>query len=185
MQRTNSSERFPIGSKLPAFSLKNIDGSIVGADYLGAGKAGLVVFTCNHCPYVKGTEAMLIEIARRFAGNGLRTVTINSNDPLTYPDDSFENMQRKAADLRLPYPYLWDENQVVAKLFDAACTPECYLFDRNQTLAFHGAITDNPKDPAAPRTDYLSPVIEAVLHGAAPSTQFVHPLGCSIKWKAS
>jgi thiol-disulfide isomerase/thioredoxin len=185
MERTNASDKFPLGSALPHFALKNVDNEPLGSDYLGGGKAALVVFTCNHCPYVKGTEEMLAQIARKYAPLGLRTVTINSNDPVAYPDDSFEKMQAKSVALKLPYPYLWDESQVVARAFDAACTPECYLFDSNLKLAFHGAITDVPKDPSKPRADHLSPAIEAVLHGQEPTAKFVHPLGCSIKWKAA
>lgn len=185
MQRATTSDRLPLGSTIPSFSLKNIDGQMLGSDYVGAGKAALVVFTCNHCPYVKGSEAMLIDIAKRFMPMGLRVVTINANDPVTYPDDSFENMQRKAEAQKLPYPYLWDETQGVARAFDAACTPECYLFDGNRKLAFHGSLTDNPKDNSKPRADFLSPAIEAVLAGKLPAKPFAHPLGCSIKWKAS
>lgn len=185
MQRTTTSDRFPLGSAMPTFALKNVDGQRIGSDYLGAGKAALVVFTCNHCPYVKGSEAMLLEIAKRFMPAGLRVVTINSNDPATYPDDSFEHMCAKATAHQLPYPYVWDETQEVAKAFDAACTPECYLFDGDRRLVFHGAITDNPKDSSKPRADFLSPAIEATLAGSAPATPFAHPLGCSIKWKAS
>jgi len=185
MQRATTSDRFPLGSLLPSFTLKNIDGQMVGSDFVSAGKAALVIFTCNHCPYVKGSEAMLIDIAKRFIPLGLRVVAINANDPATHPDDSFENMQRKAEAQKLPYPYLWDETQSVARAFDAACTPECYLFDGNRTLVFHGALTDNPKDSSKPRADFLSPAIEAVIAGATPPIQFAHPLGCSIKWKGN
>jgi len=183
MQRGTLSTTFPLGSPLPEFSLKNVDGSTIGADYLKGGKVALVVFTCNHCPYVKGSEAMLIEIVKRFEPLGMRTAAINANDPAAYPDDSFEKMCEKAAALKLPYPYLWDETQGVARSFDAACTPECYLFDGSHNLVFHGAINDNPKDGGRPRTDFLSPAIEAVLAGAKPAKQFAHPIGCSIKWK--
>lgn len=184
MQRETASSKFPLGTPLPAFSLKNVDGEMIGSDYLQHGLAALVVFTCNHCPYVKGTEAMLLGIVKRFEPLGLRTVAINSNDPVSYPDDSFEKMVEKARALHLPYPYLWDETQATAKTFDAACTPECYLFDSRHALVFHGAITDTPKDSSKPRADYLSPAIEAVLRGVQPLQPFAHPIGCSIKWKS-
>jgi len=183
MQRETLSIRFPLGSRLPEFALPCVDGTNVGADYLRSGKAALVVFTCNHCPYVKGTELMLLDIVKRFAPLGLRTVAINANDPVAYPDDSFEKMREKSNTLKLPYPYLWDESQAVARTFDAACTPECYLFDSSGALVFHGAITDRPKESAAPRADFLSPVIEATLAGRAPAQTFAHPIGCSIKWR--
>ena len=92
-------------------------------------------------------------------------------------------MQVKARELRLPYPYLFDESQQVAKLFDAACTPECYLFDSTGTLVFHGTINDNPKDSRQAKTAYLNRAVEQLLAGKKPDPAFVHPLGCSIKWR--
>ena len=183
MQREQDSTRFPLGSPLPDFKLKNVDGTLVGSTDLQGARGALVVFTCNHCPYVKGSEALLAAIVRRFAPEGLQAVTINSNDPVSYPEDSFAKMQEKAAAQDLPFPYLLDETQEVARMFDAACTPEAYLFDRSGRLVFHGAITDRPKEPGSARTDFLSPAIEAVLSARTPTPGFVHPLGCSIKWK--
>jgi len=183
MERTNRSEKFPLGSKLPTFALKNVDGTSVDSKSLLGGKAALVVFTCNHCPYVKGSEAQLVSVFERHAPRGLRTVTINSNDPVKYPDDSFGNMQIKAREMRLPYPYLFDESQQVAKLFDAACTPECYLFDATGTLVYHGTINDNPKDPTLAKTMHLETAITQLFAGKKPDPAFVHPLGCSIKWR--
>ena len=126
---------------------------------------------------------MLIDIVKAFQNDGLKTVTINSNDAAKYPEDSFEKMKEKHVQMNLPYPYLYDENQEVAKRFDAACTPEFYLFDANQTLVYHGTINDRPRDPTADTKDYLSEAIASVLEGQLPDPQFVHPLGCSIKWK--
>ena len=183
MERTTQSTTFGIGSALPEFKLRNVDDKIVGADFLKAGKAGLIVFTCNHCPYVAGSEEMLIKIVRSFEPRGLRTVTINSNDAQQYPDDSFEHMQAKAKKMALPYAYLHDEDQSVAKLFDAACTPEVYLFDSAMKLAFHGTINDSPRNPAQAKIDYLSPALEQVLAGKPAQPNFVHPFGCSIKWR--
>jgi peroxiredoxin len=183
MERTTASTSFSLGSTLPAFELRNVDGGLVGSSYLEGGKAMLVAFLCNHCPYVKGSEEMLIDIVKAFQNDGLKTVTINSNDAAKYPEDSFEKMKEKHVQMNLPYPYLYDENQEVAKRFDAACTPEFYLFDANQTLVYHGTINDSPRDPTAVTKDYLSEAIASVLEGQLPDPQFVHPLGCSIKWK--
>lgn len=183
MQRESSSVRFALGSSLPKFSLPNALGGTIDQSYLSGGKAALVAFVCNHCPYVKGSEEMLIGIVRRFEQQGLKTVAISSNDALQYPDDSFEQMKAKASQMDLPYPYLYDESQAVAKSFDAACTPEFYLFDRAGVLVYHGAISDSPRDPKKVTKDYLSEAIAAALDGKIPSPQFVHPLGCSIKWK--
>ena len=168
---------------LPAFALTNVDGTAVHSQSLLGAKAALVVFTCNHCPYVKGSEAQLIDLVRRYAPQGLRTVAISSNDPAKYPDDSFTNMQVKAREQQLPYPYLFDETQQVAKQFDAACTPECYLFDTAGTLVYHGAINDNPKDATLARTAHLDTALRQLFSGSKPNPAFVHPLGCSIKWR--
>jgi peroxiredoxin len=183
MERDTISSAFPLGSRLPSFELLNVDGNRLGSESLTGAKAGLVAFLCNHCPYVKGSEDMLISIVKRFQADGLKTLVINSNDAAKYPEDSYEKMKEKAVAQGLPYPYLYDESQDVARLFDAACTPEFYLFDRDRKLAYHGTINDSPRDPSRVTKDYLSKAIEAVLEGRTPEPQFVHPLGCSIKWK--
>ena len=183
MERETASSKFTLGSKLPTFQLRNIDGSEIGVEYFKGAKASVVGFLCNHCPYVKGSEEMLISIAKRFQPDGVKVVTINSNDALKYPDDSFEKMQEKARRMSLPYPYLLDESQNVARLFDAACTPEFYLFDGDLSLVYHGTINDSPRDPARVTKDFLSAAITSVLEGKTPNPQFVHPLGCSIKWR--
>jgi peroxiredoxin len=183
MERETISTTFPLGSPLPSFELVNVDGARIGSEYLLGAKAGLVAFLCNHCPYVKGSEDMLISIVKRFQGAGLKTLVINSNDAVKYPEDSYEKMREKAVAHSLPYPYLHDESQEVALLFDAACTPEFYLFDHEGKLVYHGTINDSPRDPSRVTKDYLSKAIESVLEGRTPEPQFVHPLGCSIKWK--
>jgi peroxiredoxin len=183
VERNIGSSKFPFGSPIPDFKLVNVDGNPVGSEYLQGAKAYLVAFLCNHCPYVKGSELMLIEIVKRFANDGLKAVAISSNDANKYPEDSFEKMQEKATNMNLPYPYLYDETQEVAKLFDAACTPEFYLFDQAGTLVYHGTINDSPRDPNKVTKDYLTSAILAVLEGKTPEPQFVYPLGCSIKWK--
>jgi|688.fasta_scaffold953535_2 peroxiredoxin len=183
MERDSSSTKFALGSTMPRFELRNVDGSMVSAESLSGAKAYLVGFLCNHCPYVKGSEEQLIKIVQKYAPDGLKAITINSNDATKYPEDGFESMKQKAQAMSLPYPYLYDESQEVARMFDAACTPEFYLFDRNRTLVYHGTINDSPRDPSRVTKDYLSHAIVAVLEGRTPDPHFVHPLGCSIKWK--
>jgi peroxiredoxin len=184
MERSSVSERFAIGSELPHFSLPSVDGSVVTDQFFSGAAASLVVFTCNHCPYVKGSEAMLNTIVKRFIPEGLKVVAISSNDSVQYPDDGFAQMKEKAVREQLPYPYLYDESQAVAKAFDAACTPEIYLFDRSHKLVFHGTVNDSPRDPSKVSKEYLSDAISAVIAGEVPPQQFVHAIGCSIKWKA-
>jgi peroxiredoxin len=183
MERDVTSEKFPLGSTMPRFDLPNVDGSRVSSESLAGTPATLVVFTCNHCPYVKGSEEMLVSVVKKFLPDGLKVVAINSNDATKYPEDSFEKMKEKAATMSLPYPYLYDEDQSVAKAFDAACTPELYLFNRSGQLVYHGTINDSPRDPSKVTREFLSDAIAAVLEGGTPPLQFVHPIGCSIKWK--
>lgn len=183
MERENSSQRFPLGSSLPQFKLLNVDGAMVDNSFFEGAPASLVVFTCNHCPYVKGSESALNAAVNKFLPDGLKVIAISSNDAVQYPEDGFTKMQEKAQQLKLPYPYLYDETQEVAKAFDAACTPELYLFDRSQKLVFHGTVNDSPRDPSKVTTEYLSEAIAAVLEGSVPAQQFVHSIGCSIKWK--
>ncbi len=183
MERAALSERLPIGATRPPFSLPNVDGTMVGSEYFEGVRAALVVFTCNHCPYVKGSEKMFLETVQAFADDGLKVVAISSNDAEQYPEDSFDKMKEKAAALTLPFPYLYDETQGVASAFDAQCTPECFLFNAEGKLAYHGKINDNPKDPAAAKINYLDLAIRQVLQKGMAEPNFVHPLGCSIKWK--
>lgn len=183
MQRENQSEKLLLGAKMPDFSLLNVDGKIVNKTFFSGARAALVAFSCNHCPYVKGSEEMLVKIARKFAEDGLRVVAISSNDAVQYPEDGYDKMQEKAQTMNLPYPYLYDETQQVAKAFDAACTPEFFLFNAAEELVYHGTINDSPRDPAKVTKDYLSEAIKQVLEGQKPEPAFVRPLGCSIKWK--
>jgi peroxiredoxin len=183
MQRDHASDGFPIGSAMPAFSLKNVDGKQISNDYFNGAKAAMVVFSCNHCPYVKGSDEMLISIVRKFEREGLKTVAISSNDAVKYPEDSFDNMKVKAQTMHLPFPYLYDESQEIARKFDAACTPEVYLFDAAHKLAYHGTINNSPRNPAEASVDFLSQAITQVLEGQKADPPFIHPIGCSIKWK--
>jgi peroxiredoxin len=183
MERDSSSDKFPLGAQMPPFNLPNVDGGRITSESLRGAPAVLVVFTCNHCPYVKGSEQMLVAVVTKFLSRGLKVVAINSNDATKYPEDSFEKMKEKAAASSLPYPYLYDEDQSVARAFDAACTPELYLFNGSGQLAYHGTINDSPRDASKVSRDFLSDAIAAVLDGVAPQQAFVHPVGCSIKWK--
>ncbi len=183
MERNLSSEKFPIGSKLPQFELLATDGQRYGTSYLQGGTLALVIFSCNHCPYVKGSDEAIVAVVRRFEKDGLRTLAISSNDAIQYPEDSFDNMKLKSTELKLPFPYLYDETQAVARAFDAACTPECFLFDKASPLIFHGTVNDNPKDRMLAKREYLAEAITQALKGQKPEPSFVHPIGCSIKWR--
>lgn len=186
MERSQLSSRFHIGSMLPDFTLPDVENKRVHSlGYFADAKAALVLFTCNHCPYVKGSEDALNKVISEFQPSGLKVIAISSNDAAQYPEDSFEKMKEKALNFNLSYPYVYDETQEVARQFDAACTPECYLFDSNLKLAFHGTVNDSPRDASKATRSYLSDAIQQVLAGKKASPDFFHPIGCSIKWKES
>lgn len=170
-------------SRLIAFALKGTDGKVhKPEDSAGATVLG-VIFTCNHCPYAQAWEGRLIQAQRDYAGRGVQFLLINSNDPAKYPVDSFESMQRRAAEKQYPFPYLFDATQEVARQYGATRTPEIFLFDAGRTLHYHGAPDDNYEDPQAVRQPYLRDAIEALLAGKTPATVETKPVGCSIKWR--
>jgi peroxiredoxin len=183
MERTATSTRFPLGSLLPTFSLPATDGQHYGSDYLKSVPASLVVFTCNHCPYVKGSEAQVYSLIRQYSELGLKSLLISANDAAQYPDDSFEKMKEKFLSAQLPCPYLYDETQEVARLFDAQCTPEVFLFDASAKLVYQGAVNDSPRDASQVRHCSLELALQQVCAGQRVTPDFVHPIGCSIKWK--
>ena len=181
MDRENLRDLFPMGAFLPTFSLPSASGGAVGNEYLIGGKFGLVVFSCNHCPYVKKSEGELLSIVKEFGSMGLKIVAINSNDALQYPEDSFEEMMKVAK--RLPFPYLYDESQEVAKAFDAACTPECYLFDHMEKLVYHGSVVHAPGSSVDANSHPLRKALLQGFSGENISPENVRAIGCSIKWK--
>ncbi len=183
MERTQISTKFPIGSSLPKFSLTSTDGQTIGDDYLRGAPVSLVFFSCNHCPYVKGSEDFLIGVVNEFKKDGIKAVSISSNDPVQYPDDSFEKMKQKSKDMGLPYPYLFDSTQEVAKLFDAECTPECYVFNSQSKLVYHGPVNDSPRDATKVTKHYLAIAIAQTLQGMKADPAEINSIGCSIKWK--
>ncbi len=172
-----------LGVAAPAFSLPATDGRMLTLDDV-RGKRGLVVvFMCNHCPYVKGALPHLVRDAKELATLGVGVVAINSNDAVMYPDDSFERMAWFATDWNLPFPYLYDETQQVARAYGAVCTPECFGFDADLRLRYRGRIDASRKDPVedAPR-DLFDAMREIARSGVGPDRQYP-ALGCSIKWK--
>jgi hypothetical protein len=183
MNRTEASSKFPLGSSIPAFRLQDSFGSFYDTSFFAGAKGALVVFTCNHCPYVKGSDQALFEVIKSAYNQNLRTILISANDPEQYPEDSLEKMREKAEKFTCPCPYLFDEKQEVARLFDAQCTPECYLFDRSLILRFHGAINDSPRDPSKVTKNFLQDAVNSVLKDEVPTVSFAHPIGCSIKWR--
>ncbi len=173
-----------IGWQMPAFTLKDVFGNTV-SDAALDGKANLLVFFCNHCPYAKAVEDRLIALHNALAPRGLRTVLICSNDATAYPDDAPASLRARAEEKRYPFPYLVDDSQATARAFDAACTPDPFLFDAHGKLVYRGRIDDNWKEPGKVTKEELKAAIDAVLDGA-PVDGTQHPaLGCSIKYPGS
>lgn len=173
-----------LGTPAPAFALPATDGRTYTLDSFRGAKALLVVFTCNHCPYAQAVEDRLIEIGRDYRDRGLAVVLINSNDAGQYPEDSFENMMRRAEAKRYPFPYCYDETQSVARAYHAACTPDPFLFDAGQRLFYRGRIDDNWKEPDKVTRRDLREAIEAALAGQPAPGEQRASMGCNIKWKA-
>ncbi len=172
-----------LGTKVPDFNLPATDGKDHGpADFQWA-KALLIVFTCNHCPYAQAVEDRLVRIAEDFGPKGLGTVLINSNDVVNYPDDSFDKMKERAEAKGFPFPYCLDETQDVARAYHAACTPDPFLFDADQRLAYRGRIDDNWQEPDKVTRHELREAIEAVLEGRPAASEQNASMGCNIKWK--
>jgi len=143
----------------------------------------VVVFTCNHCPYAIASEDRLLEIQDDYREKGVRLVAINPNDADKYPDDSFDKMKKRAAQKGFSFPYLYDESQEVARAYDAACTPDIFVFDRERKLVYNGRIDDNWQNPDQVTRQDLRAVLDAAWEGRAVDFEHVPSMGCSIKWK--
>lgn len=177
----------PLGTPLPAVRLTNaVDGAAVDVHEVARGKLGtLVMFLCNHCPYVVHVRKPVGRLANAALDRGFAVVAINSNDLEAYPEDGPEAMATLAREERWRFPFLFDATQAVARAFDAQCTPEFYLFDRDGKLVYRGQLDDSRPSNGKPVTGRdLSAAIEAVAAGRAPATDQVPSVGCSIKWRA-
>ncbi|MFG0333614.1 MAG: thioredoxin family protein [Maioricimonas sp. JB049] len=179
-----ASTMLPLGSDAPDFSLPNVDGATVSkADF--AGQPLLVVFMCNHCPFVIHIREELAKFGREYQQKGLAIVGISSNDVENYPQDSPEKMKEEAASAGYTFPYLFDESQDVAKEYRAACTPDFFLFDKNHKLVYRGQFDDSRPESGIPVTgDDLRTASDKVLAGEAVPEDQKPSIGCNIKWKA-
>jgi peroxiredoxin len=177
---------FGLGDAIPMaeMKMKNVDGNEVSIASIKGANGTLVVFTCNHCPYVKAWEGRLAELANAFATQGVGVIFVNANDPSKFAEDSFENMQARAQKLGLKTPYVVDATSDVARAFGATKTPEAYLFDAAGKLVYQGTVDDNAEKPEAVTKTYLKDALAAVVAGGAPAVQQTKALGCSIKFRA-
>lgn len=175
------------GSKAPEFRLPNANpnsGSESMSLAEAMGENGLIVaFTCNHCPYVVGSEPRIEAIAEKARSNGIGFVGINSNDPVMYESDSWDNMAKRAS-RGMTYPYLHDSTQEAATSYGAERTPEFYLIGTDTSIVYRGRLDDSPRDPSHAKTSELSDAIEDHVSGAKVRTPRTDSIGCSVKWKA-
>ena len=171
-----------IGSKLPSFELPLINGSgqFSNSD-LVSNRPTLVMFICNHCPYVKAIEERLIEIGRDY-GEKVNIAAICSNDPTDYDEDSFSNLKARAEEMNYTFSYLHDESQDVAKSFGAVCTPDFFAYDSNQSLAYRGRLDDSWKNPEQVKKQELRQALDILLSGKSDVPDQIPSMGCSIKW---
>lgn len=178
------STMLPLGTAAPDFRLPDTAGKTVSLADFQSAPALVVVFMCNHCPYVKLIRDGLAKFGRDYQPKGVAIVGINANDVANYPADSPAKMKAEAADAGYTFPYLYDESQSVAQAYRAACTPDIFLFDRHQKLVYRGQFDDVRPGNGSPVTGHdLRAALDAVLtHHPVPSTQ-KPGIGCNIKWK--
>ncbi|HBE72153.1 MAG TPA: thioredoxin family protein [Planctomycetaceae bacterium] len=184
MVRT-ASTMLPLGTSAPDFTLPDYDGNPKSLADCRGENGTLVIFMCNHCPYVKHVAPELAKLADDYVARGLATVGISSNDAEAYPDDSPAKMKEEAAIQGYHFPYLFDETQEVAAAYHAACTPDFYLFDADLKLVYRGQLDDTrPKQDQTPDGRDLRAAIDALLSGQKIAEVQKPSIGCNIKWKA-
>lgn len=175
--------RLRIGDPIIPFALPGVDGKTHRLEDYQDKEILVIIFSCNHCPYVQAWEDRMIQIQADYADKGVQLIAINANDDQKYPEDSFEEMIKRAQAKGFNFPYLRDETQEVARAYGAERTPEVFVFDRQRTLRYHGAIDDNYENPEAVKQPYLRNALDALLAGKEPPVAETPPVGCTIKWK--
>jgi peroxiredoxin len=183
MVLTKSVGNLKPGEKAIDFNLKGIDGKVYSIENFKESKALLIIFMCNHCPYVRAKIEMIKALQEKYKENGLTIVGINSNESENYPEDSFEGMVETAKQKEFNFIYLHDDTQEIAKAYGASCTPDPFLFDAEQKLVYHGRLNNQMEPDQEPTEQDMDEAIQSVLAGKRPKHEFLFSLGCSIKWK--
>lgn len=177
------SEMVPLGTPAHDFSLLSTDGKSYSLESFNDKNVLVIIFMCNHCPYVKAVLDRLIELQKDYDDKNVQLVGINPNDEENYPEDSFENMKKAVIEKGIPFPYLQDTTQETAKQYNAVCTPDIYVYGKERKLLYRGRIDDNWQDESSVTKKDLRHAIDAILEDS-PVSEDQHPsMGCSIKWK--
>ena len=174
-----------LGSPAPDFRLPATDGRVCTLADVRGRNGTLIAFICNHCPYVRAIRERLVRDARELQALGVGVAAINSNDASAYPEDSFENMRRIAGEWGLPFPYLYDESQRIARAYGAVCTPDFFGFDAGLTLRYRGRLDSSGREPQPDAKRELFEAMRAVVDGRAPPLVQNPSIGCSLKWKGA
>ena len=172
-----------IGQKAPDFSLPATDGTTRSLRDFSDAPVLVVFFTCNHCPYVLGSDEITRATAQKFSGNGVAFVAINSNDTAVHPDDDYDHMVSRMKEHSFPWTYLRDESQDVARSYGALRTPHFYVFDSGRALVYTGRGVDSPKDPEKITVNDLDRAVEEAVAGKPISVPLTNPIGCNVKWR--
>jgi peroxiredoxin len=174
------------GDSAEDFKLKNVDGKEVTLAGYKDAKGFIIVFTCNHCPFAKAYEQRILDLDKKYAAQGYPVIAINPNDPIAYPDDSFENMVKRAKEKKYTFPYLMDETQEVAKKYGALKTPHVYILKKDKDtlkVEYIGAIDDNSEDANQVKNKYAETALNELLAGKPVTVKETKAIGCGVKWK--
>jgi peroxiredoxin len=173
----------PLGTSAHDFLLDGIDGKTHSLESYSEKEIIVIIFMCNHCPYVKAVLKRIIDLQNEFIDRGVQFIGINPNDAICYPDDSLENMKIIAKENDFSFPYLIDPSQEVAKSYDAVCTPDLYVYGKNRKLVYRGRIDDNWEDSEKVTQQDLKLALENILSWEVITSKQIPSMGCSIKWK--
>ena len=180
------STMLPLGTKMPSFNLLGIDGEVYTNEIFDGKKGSLVMFICNHCPFVKHVNEEIVNLSSEIMGNDIGVIGINSNDSTQekYAEDSIDKMREYADNLGYNFPYVVDEDQSVAKNFTAQCTPDFFLFDSDQNLVYRGQLDGSrPGNDVPTNGESLRSAIQALLNNEDPISEQLPSMGCNIKWR--
>ncbi len=179
------SEMLPLGTIAPAFSLLDtVSNQYLSLDELKSSIATVIIFSCNHCPYVQHIQNKLVQVANHYQSQGIQFIAISANDAQKYPDDAPDQLKAAALNQHFPFPYLYDETQAVAQAYHAACTPDFYIFDKDLACVYRGRFDGSTPGNSVPVTGKdLCAALEAILQGNPVDPEQKPSVGCNIKWK--